>query len=72
MALKYIVIWGVLSIAAAILAGILAGVKNRNYSYWVAWSFICPPMVLFLVFLPRLEGRRPRSAPLDPDDRIET
>lgn len=71
MALKYIVIWGLVSIAAAVLAGVLAGVKNRDYSFWMSWSFVFPPMVLLLALMPKFEGRRPRRAPLDPDDRLE-
>jgi len=72
MALKYSALWGIVALSSAVLAGILAGVKNRDYSFWIAWSFLVPPMVLYLALLPRLAGPRPRRPALDPEDRIET
>ena len=52
-----IVIWGFVAIASGVLAGILAGVKNRDYSFWIAWCFLFPPLLLFLVMLPRHDER---------------
>jgi hypothetical protein len=71
MAMQWIVLWGGIAIAASILAGILAGSKNRDYSYWVAWSFVVPPAVVWLLFLPKLKGPRPRQPRLDEIDRHE-
>ena len=68
-AIYWIVAWGAVAIAAAAIAGILAGYKNRDYSFWMAWSFIFPPMVLFLLLLPNYIGERPRRPKLDEDDR---
>jgi hypothetical protein len=65
-----IVIWGATAFAAAALAGVLAGVKNRDYSFWMGWCFILPPLVLFLLFLPRYD-RRPRRRSLDEEDAAE-
>lgn len=65
---QVIVIWGVVAIACAALAGFLAGIKNRDYSAWIAWSFLVPPAVIVLAFLPRLEGPRPRRPSLDEED----
>jgi hypothetical protein len=71
MAMQWIVLWGVIAITASILAAILAGVKNRDSSYWVAWSFLVPPLVLWLLLLPRYKGPRPRQPRLDDIDRHE-
>jgi type IV secretory pathway TrbL component len=71
VAMQWIVLWGVIAIGASILSAVLAGVKNRDYSYWVAWSFLVPPLVLWLLFLPRYKGPRPRQPRLDDIDRHE-
>jgi hypothetical protein len=62
---KAVVIWGVTAAAAAALAGILAGMKNRDASFWMAWSFLLPPLALVLFVLPRNQGPRPRRPSLD-------
>lgn len=66
-----IVIWGVISIAAAIMAGFLAGWKNRDYSAWIGWSFVLPPLVIVLALLPKREGLRPRQPSLDEEDAAD-
>ncbi|MBN9247698.1 hypothetical protein [Hyphomicrobium sp.] len=71
MALQWIVLWGGTAIAASILAGILAGIKNRDLSYWIGWSFLVPPAVIWLLFLPKYKGPRPRQPRLDDIDRRE-
>jgi hypothetical protein len=70
IAVKWIALWGVLSIAAAILAGIIAGVKRRDHSFWAAWSFVFPPMLLILVLLPANSGERPRRRPMDEETEL--
>lgn len=62
---KAVVIWAAIAFGAMALAGVLAGVKNRDVSFWMAWSFFVPPMVLFLALLPKREGPRPRRPDLD-------
>jgi hypothetical protein len=57
-----IAIWGVTAIAAAIVAGIVAGIKNRDYSFWIATAFLLPPLLLVLMLLPRLKERPVRRA----------
>jgi hypothetical protein len=64
-----IVIWGLVALSAAFLGGVLAGVKNRDYSFWIAWCFVVPPMLLFLLLLPTHEGVRPRKPSLDEQER---
>lgn len=64
-----IVIWGAIAVGASVLAGVLAGVKNRDYSFWMAWCFVLPPLVLYLALLPRHPGSRPRRRP-DEEDRL--
>jgi hypothetical protein len=60
MTAKYIAIWGMVSIATAVIAGILAGLKRRDHSFWAAWSFVFPPMILILLCLPKNHGPKPR------------
>ena len=66
-----IVFWGLAAIVAAALAGFLAGWKNRDYSFWMAWCFLLPPLVLWLAVMPKKQGPRPRRPSLDELDRIE-
>jgi hypothetical protein len=58
---KIIAIWGLASIAAAIVAGI----KRRDHSFWAAWSFLVPPMLLILLFMPSNKGPRQRRPGLE-------
>lgn len=67
----YIVIWGLAAIAAASLAGFAAGWKNRDYSFWMAWCFLFPPLILWLLLMPKKQGIRPRRPSLDELDRAE-
>lgn len=67
--MQWIVIWGVTAIAAAALAAVFAGYKNRDLSHWIAWSFLFPPIVLWLMLMPRHQGARPRQPKLDDIDR---
>jgi hypothetical protein len=69
--MELIVIWGAVAVSASVLAVILAGYKNRDYSYWVAWSFLVPPAVVWLLFMPKNKGPRPRQPRLDDIDRRE-
>ncbi|MFM1817069.1 MAG: hypothetical protein RLZ98_3764 [Pseudomonadota bacterium] len=62
---KGVVIWAAVSTAAMLLAGVLAGWKNRDYSFWMAWGFVFPPSVLVLLVLPRHKGPRPTRPPAD-------
>jgi hypothetical protein len=68
-AIKYIAIWGVVSIAAAIIGGILAGVKRRDHSAWAAWCFVLPPLLIVIALLPKNKGPLPPRRSLDDDDR---
>ena len=62
---KIIAIWGIVSIAAAIVAGVVAGLKRRDHSFWAAWSFLVPPMLLILLLMPSNKGPRQRRPGLD-------
>ena len=67
--MKWIVIWGVSALAGAALAAVFAGQKNRDYSYWMAWCFLLPPLVVWLMLMPSIKGQRPRQPSLDELDR---
>jgi hypothetical protein len=62
---KAIAIWGIVAIASAALAGVLAGIKRRDASFWAAWSFLVPPMLLVLLLVPSNKGPRPRRPGID-------
>jgi hypothetical protein len=62
---KVIAIWGVVAIASAIVAGIVASVKRRDHSFWAAWSFLVPPMLLILLLMPSNKGPRVRRPGID-------
>ncbi len=66
--LRGIVIWGGIALAGGVAGGVLAGVKNRDYSAWIAWCFILPPLVLVLLVVPKHQGPRPRQPRLDADE----
>jgi hypothetical protein len=63
-------IWGISALAGAAIAGVLASMKNRDYSTWMGWGFLFPPIVIFYAFLPRKGGTRPRQPTLDEVDRL--
>jgi len=67
--MKWIAIWGVVSLASSLLAGLLAGVKNRDWSSWMAWSFILPPLMLIVLVMPRNKGPRPRRPSVDEEEK---
>ena len=69
--IQLIVIWGVAAILTAALAGFAAGWKNRDYSFWMAWCFLLPPLLLVLLLMPKRQGPRPRRPSLDEIDRAE-
>ena len=71
MAMQWIVAWGLIAITASLLALVLAGWKNRDLSYWMAWCFLVPPLAFWLLLLPKLKGPRPRQPRLDEIDRRE-
>lgn len=60
-----IVVWSGLALAGSMLAGLLALVKRRDLSAWMAWGFLLPPAVLLFAMLPRNAGARPRQPSLD-------
>ena len=66
---KFIAIWGIVCLASAIVAGVCAGTKRRDHSFWAAWSFLFPPMLLVLLCMPKNHGPRPRRLGADEEER---
>ncbi len=62
---KVVAIWGVVAIASAIIAGIVASAKGRDHSFWAAWSFLVPPMLLIVLVMPSRKGPRPHRPGID-------
>jgi H+/Cl- antiporter ClcA len=62
---KVIAIWGIVAIASAIVAGIVASIKRRDHSFWAAWSFLVPPMLFILLLMPSNKGPRQRRPGID-------
>lgn len=67
----FIVFVATLMILSGILGGVLAGFKNRDYSFWIAWTFLLPPSLIVLALLPTVKGHRPRRISLDEEDARE-
>jgi hypothetical protein len=62
---RIIAIWGIVAVASAVIAGIVAGLKRRDHSFWAAWSFLFPPILLILLVMPVNRGPRPRRPGID-------
>lgn len=64
----WIVVWGIASTLASLVAGFVATWKNRDWSAWMAWCFLVPPLLFMLMILPRIEGPTSRRPTLDEED----
>ena len=62
---RVIAYWGVIAIVSSVLAAIVAGMKRRDHSFWAAWSFLFPPMLLILLVMPSNKGPRLRRPSID-------
>lgn len=67
-AVKWIVVWGGISIVSAVLAGVIAAYKRRDVSAWAAWAFVFPPLLIVVVLLSTNQGPRPQRPSWDQDD----
>ena len=68
-AVVFITVIGLIMIVSAVAGGVLAGLKNRDYSFWIAWTFLFPPSLLALLVLPKLKGPRPHRPSLAEEER---
>lgn len=71
MVMTWIVLWSVVAVITSIAGGLLAARKNRDYSSWMAWCFVLPPLILWLLLMPTHKGPRPRRPTLDELDRAD-
>ena len=68
--IAFITIIGGAMLVFGIAGAILAGVKNRDVSFWTAWAFLFPPSIVVLLFLAKIKGQRPRRTSLDEEDTM--
>lgn len=66
-AMAWIALWGVVALVSSVAGGIIAYGKRRDHSFWAAWCFIFPPLLLFLLVLSTSAQRPPRRR-LDDED----
>ncbi len=64
----FIAIYGCVALLASVLAGIIAGIKRRDASFWAAWTLLFPPMLIMLAFMPKNTGPRPRRPSIDANE----
>lgn len=69
--MNWIVAWGLLAIGSAAMAGFVAAWKNRDYSFWMAWSFVLPPLLIWLLLMPKNAGPRPRRPSIDEIEHLD-
>jgi hypothetical protein len=68
---QFFAIYGTAMLVAGLLAGIVAYVKRRDYSYWMTVSLLFPPAILLLLLMPTNKGARPRRPGLDEEEERE-
>jgi hypothetical protein len=66
---QFIAIYGSIAVLCSVLAGIVAYVKRRDTSYWMATSFIFPPAFIMLLLMKKNEGSRPTRPSMDSEDQ---
>jgi len=67
---QVVVYWGLAAFGSMVIGGLIAGLKKRDHSFWMAWSFLFPPAIILLLLLPSLT-QRPRRRTLDEEDAAE-
>lgn len=65
---QFVAIYGIVMLAAAVCAGIIAGMKRRDWSFWATLSFIVPPALVLLLMMPKNPGPRPRRPGFDEEE----
>lgn len=66
---EFIAIYGSLAVLCSVAAGVIAYIKRRDTSFWIATSFIFPPSIIMLLLMKKNEGARPTRPSLDSEDR---
>ncbi len=67
-AFTIIALWGLVSLVASLVGGIVAYTKRRDHSAWAAWCFVFPPLLVAVLLLRKNPGNRPRQPGFDDDD----
>lgn len=56
-------------VLGGLAGGIIAGLKNRDISFWAGWGFVFPPAIIVVLLMPSHKGTRPRRPSLEEEDR---
>jgi len=67
--MQTVVIWAMIAIFSGVAGGVIAVLKNRDWSAWCAWGFLVPPSILLLLILPKRGGPPPRRPTLEEEDQ---
>lgn len=60
---------GAVMLLGGLAGGIIAGLKNRDISFWAGWGFVFPPSIIVVLLMPSHKGTRPRRPSLEEEDR---
>jgi hypothetical protein len=71
MAFKIIAVYGMVALAAYFAAQVVASLKRRNGNAWGLASFLVPPALLVLAFLPAIATPRLQKLTWDERERLE-
>lgn len=65
---QFFAIYGMAMLVTSVLAGIIAGWKRRDFSFWMTICFLFPPAIVLLLLMPKNAGPRPRRPGLDEEE----
>jgi hypothetical protein len=64
----FVAVYGSFALVSAIVAGVIAAHKRRDYSYWFTVTFFLPLMLVVLLSTPTNTGPRKRRETLEEEE----